>query len=500
MRFFKKEWESCGWETDTFDSFVNIPDITLDSREMKEGWAFIAFDGTQHKGKDFVYEVLKKKPSAIFLDVKYKKNFRKIDETVLFFSSNLIDSVEQTIFVLFGRSSEKIILSGITGTNGKTSVALLLKNLVESLGSQTMYVGTLGAFIGHQKVLQGMTTPDMISMHRLIRKGIQNKIKFGFLEVSSHALEQGRVNGLHFSIGVFTNLSHDHLDYHKNMEDYYESKKILFKNMLTHNKTGTPHFVICIDDLYGQRLFEWLREEKTLKNILTFSLRKNSDLKVRNIKFSSSGYQCKFIFRGANYSLQSQLLGTFNLLNLACVFLVTYLLKFTPSSIIEKIAHLKSVKGRMEIVYQKKDRLIVIDYSHTPEALREALRSLQELNLKHIRVIFGCGGNRDQLKRPIMGAIASELADEIFITNDNPRDENPLIIAQQIEEGCKKNIDPQIFLDREKCIYKAISKLKRKEVLLIAGKGHEDYQIINNTKVYFSDHEIVKKGIAEYLN
>ena len=505
MHLLREEWENLGWETNHVASSIDLVDITQNSREVQEGWFFFALDGSTYQGKNFVPEVLKKKPSAIFLDKKYQEEFKeelKKSQTgvVFFFSSDFIISFKQTLFILFGNALKSITLFGVTGTNGKTTIAFLLKNLVESLGAKSMYIGTLGAIIRDKQITQEMTTPDIVSLYRLIHRGVQEKVSFAFLEVSSHALEQGRIAGLNFFIGAFTNLSHDHLDYHKNIEAYYQSKKLLFQNMLAQKKSKHPHFVICIDDIYGQKLANWLNEEPSPKKVFTFSLEKKCDLQILNIHTSSLGHECTFLFQQETYCLKTQLLGTFNLQNLACVFLTAYILGFPPRQIIKKIKNLSAVKGRMEPVFRERGRLIIIDYAHTPEALKQALSNLRKLNFKRLQLVFGCGGNRDQEKRMLMGKVASELADEFIITNDNPREEDPMKIAKEIEKGCKESgASYQILLDRETAIQQAIAKLSKKEILLIAGKGHENYQIIKNKKTYVNDHDIVRQAVKKCM-
>ena len=496
MHLLKEEWENLGWETNNTILRVDLVDVTQKSQEVEEGWGFFALDGSTNQGKTFVSQVLKKKPSAIFLDKKYQAEFENFSVNMnFFFSSNFATSFKLTLSRLFSDSLKAITLLGVTGTNGKTTIALSLKNLVESMGKKTMYIGTLGTIIRSKHINQTMTTPDVVSLHHLIEQGVQEKVSFGFIEVSSHALDQGRVQGFNFFTGAFTNLSHDHLDYHKSMENYYRSKKILFENMLIQNEPETPNFIVCTNELHGQRLAEWLRQSPQQKNLFTYSFNKNSDLQIHNIKPSSLGYQCEFFFEKNNYFVETQLLGLFNLLNLACVFLGVHTLGFPTHEIIKKIINLKAVSGRMEPVYQKEEKLIVIDYSHTPEALKQALMSLKELRFTYIRVVFGCGGDRDQTKRAMMGKLASELADELIITNDNPRSEDPQKIAEDIQMGCLEGSLHEILLDREQAIRKAIVALKPQEALLIAGKGHENYQMIQGQTKYFSDHEVVKKVI-----
>ena len=502
MRFYKEKWEELKWRTNSSRPYVEIHDASQDSREVQKGWAFFAFDGLHHKGKDFIPQVLEKKPSAIFADVKYQPELTQFeDEAVFFYSSDFQASSRNTIAALFETGAEPMKLVGITGTNGKTTVALLLKNLVERLGVRAMYVGTLGAIIHDETITQTLTTPDVIQLRRLIKKGAETHVSLGFLEVSSHGLDQGRVKGLDFSVGVFTNLSHDHLDYHKTMENYYESKKILFSDMLSSEQKKS--FVICTDGPYGRRLFKWLKEQPQEKNILTLSFEGEADLSVLDVSFSISGYTCRFEFQGEIHYLKSQLLGVFNLCNLLCVVSVGYLLGFPMDQMLREVQNLKPIKGRMEPVYNEEGKLVVIDYSHTPDALEKALLALKKLRPNRLSVVFGCGGDRDPGKRPEMGRVVSRFADEAVITNDNPRSEEPMSIAKEIAGGWEDREDSetnaryQIILDRKEAIRKAFASLCEGGILLIAGKGHEEYQIVGQSKKHFSDHETLQRVVHQ---
>ena len=283
LRFTRTHWQELGWETNCSLSHICLLNVSSDSRNIQNNWGFFAFDGLTHKGKDFIPDVISQKPAAVFADIRYKDELRSFEnDTPFFYASDFFNLSARTIAFLYGQPSDQISITGITGTNGKTTVALFLKKLLEALRYKTMYIGTLGVHIG-QKILsqgqsQGMTTPDLISTNRFLKEGIRQKVSHAFLEVSSHALHQKRIEGIDFEVGVFTNLSQDHLDYHKTMEDYFMSKKNLFERMLRQKQKKVRGFVICTDDPYGQRLYKWL------ESALAQSSAQSSEEKVKKIE------------------------------------------------------------------------------------------------------------------------------------------------------------------------------------------------------------------------
>ncbi len=504
MQLSKRDWERLGWKTDHKEETIHFNHITFNSLQVMEGGAFIANDGIHHKGIDFLESVLDKKASAIFTDLKYKQRVtsilknKSVSKSIFLFSDHFQKSCASTISFLYDDPSEKMKLVGVTGTNGKSSTALFIYQILNDLGQKAMYSGTLGTIMLNEKIPSKMTTPDIITLNQNLNRAISKNIYHSCIEVSSHGLSQGRTLGIHFDVGIFTNLSRDHLDYHGNMESYFESKKIMFKNMIQLEKQKSNKkpigFIIFTDDPYGKRLYKFVRQESKTSNILSVGTKRNEDIQISDISKQWNGYHCTLHFEGKEYKIRSNLLGLFNLFNLAFSFAAAYLLGFFPEKIVHSISKVKPIEGRMEQVGSK-EKPIIIDYAHTPDALKNALTSLRELKKKRLILVFGCGGERDQDKRGIMGAIASEYSDHCIISNDNPRNENPASIALDIQKGMKRQ-NYEIILDRQEAISKSIKEMSIGDILLIAGKGHENYQIIGDQKISFKDHDIVQKYVG----
>jgi len=383
---------------------------------------------------------------------------------------------------------------GITGTNGKTTTAFLIYHLLKRMGQKTSLIGTIKYIIGSKAYKASLTTPGFIDLHKILKKIKDIGSHFVIIEVSSHALVQGRVKGLRFCRCLFTNLSRDHLDYHKTMKSYFSAKKKLFFPQ-------RPELsLINIDDCYGKKIF------KGLRRALSFGIKTPADFKAEDIVLEKRSSYFKITSARKRYPVKTRLCGKHNVLNILGAVGVVSSLGFPLPEVIKAVSSFKPPEGRLEPVALD----IFIDYAHTPDALGNALKGLRETGYEKIICLFGCGGDRDKGKRRIMGGIASSCADFTFITSDNPRSEDPLEICSQIEKGFKKN-NYLVVVDRYKAINKAVkfffksilSSGRGGTCLLIAGKGHEDYQIISAgggsafggkvKKIPFSDKKVVKQ-------
>ncbi len=369
---------------------------------------------------------------------------------------------------------------GITGTNGKTTTVFLAYHLLKEMGQKSSLIGTIKYIIGSKVYKANLTTPGFIDLGKLLKKAEDSGSRFVVMEVSSHALAQGRVKGLKFSRCVFTNLSRDHLDYHKTLNNYFNTKKKLFFSQ------GTPFSLINVDDRYGKKIF------KKIKRGLSFSITAQSDFKAENIVLGKRGSCFDLIFSGKSYPVKTRLCGRHNVLNILGAVSLVFTLGFSLPKLVRAVSNFKPVEGRLEPAAPD----IFIDYAHTPDALDNALKSLREAGYEKIICVFGCGGDRDKGKRRAMGRIAAYEADFTFITSDNPRSEEPGKICSQVEKGFKKN-NYLVIVDRRKAIREAIKVFLKnkagKSCLLIAGKGHENYQIIKDKKIRFSDKRVVKE-------
>ena len=381
---------------------------------------------------------------------------------------------------------------GITGTNGKTTTAFLIHHLLEEMGRKSSLIGTIKYIIGRKTLKANLTTPGFIELRKLLKESENAGSRFVVMEVSSHALAQGRVKELKFSHCVFTNLSRDHLDYHKTIDNYFDTKKKLFFSQ------RSPFSLINIDDQYGKKIF------KKVKRGLSFAITAQADFKAENIVFDKRISCFDLCFLGKSYPIKTRLLGRHNILNILGAIGLVSSLGFSLSRVVKAVSAFGPVEGRLESVIPD----IFIDYAHTPDALNNVLKTLREIGYKKVICLFGCGGDRDKGKRRAMGRIAAKEADFTFITSDNPRSEDPGKICLQIEKGFKKN-NYLIIVDRRKAIREAIKVFLKNRAgnpcLLIAGKGHENYQIISAKggpasgwggkvkKVPFSDKRVVKE-------
>ena len=458
--------------------------ITNNSIHVKRGYAFCAYPGKISDGRNFIDHAISNGASLIMYEEAnfdastYLKKYPKIKFLGV---RDLAWKQKKVLDRVYGNLNRHIKLYGVTGTNGKTSTAFWLNHLLSKLEKPSKLIGT----ISKDKVVIN-TTPDLFVLYSLFNKGIQKNIKNFVLEVSSHGIDQGRIHELNFEYGIFTNLSRDHLDYHKTMNNYFLSKERFFIENVKKES------VINIDNSYGMRLAKNLI--KLNKKIFTFGFSKEANVKIINIKQqSSSRNYSEFSLQIANkiHTFKTNIIGEFNLYNLISAICICYLKKIDIPKVTEVIKRLPVPDGRMNVINKTINNIpkkVIIDYAHTPDGLKKLLQTIKKIYQGKILLVFGCGGDRDKGKRKLMGNIANHYADFVCITNDNPRNENPNQIADQISEGisCLK----KIILDRKKAIEYAIKKTNY-PIVVIAGKGHEKYQIIKNKKIDFSDKKVV---------
>ena len=385
---------------------------------------------------------------------------------------------------------ENFKMIGVTGTNGKTTVQWIIYNLLERLGTPAFRLGTLGFQAPGLKIDTSLTSPDPLSIYDFLRKGREAGAKAGVMEISSHALDQYRAHNVFFNIGVFTNLSQDHLDYHGNLEDYFLAKVKLLDLVLA-NAKDLKYAVSNIDDEYGKRFLG--EANKRNINCLSFGFDQEADLRIVDFSQSITGSSFSLLYDSDNYPIETTFIGRYNAENFAAAVATCLQCGFEFAQVCEKLADLPAVPGRLEPVGNQEIG-VYVDYSHTPDALKNALIALQEIVENKLWVIYGCGGDRDKGKRPQMAAIAQEFADKAVLTSDNPRTEDPNQIIQDcLSQGARADL---IEVDRRSAIQKTIELAEPGDVVLIAGKGHEDYQILGTEKIHFSDQEEVRKILA----
>ncbi|MAZ38568.1 MAG: UDP-N-acetylmuramoyl-L-alanyl-D-glutamate--2,6-diaminopimelate ligase [Legionellales bacterium] len=477
------------------DENIIVKGLAIDSRQVKPGDLFFAVPGLKYDGISFIPQAVANGAVAILCEESMDV-FSQVDiETTagrkvpVYAISHLLLKIGSFAACFYHNPSSKIELIGVTGTNGKSSIVYFLTMALNKLNKKTAMLGTLGNGY-QQKLLQSShTTLDAVTLQNILHQFIEDKVACVAMEVSSHGLSQGRVNGCDIDIAVFTNLTHEHLDYHGDMHHYGQAKRKLFL------MPKLRHAIFNIDDDFGANLFQEFKSSLTCYAISLHSTHMQIDKKqlisAKNIELSSEGLFFDVSSPWGEARIHTSLYGKFNILNLLSTIACLGIQGYTWSEIQNVMHELSGVPGRMQVLRQENKPVAVIDYAHTPDALKNALQALRQHNFGKIWCVFGCGGDRDSSKRSIMGEIAEQYADNVIITNDNPRTEDPMMIAQQIKVSM---IDQQvqIILDRKAAIIKALSQAKQGDVVLIAGKGHEQYQEINQVKSDFSDEKIVQ--------
>jgi len=472
----------------TGDINREIHDISCNSGNIREGGLFVAISGFKKDGHDFITEAIKNGAAAVIAQKKVKSdgNFTQIivsepREALARISSNF-----------YGNPSAALTLTGITGTNGKTTTTFLIDSVLKFAGKKTSMITTIESFILDKKISFDRTTPGSLELNKFSSDSVKSGAEFLTMEVSSHAIDLHRVDFLDFDFFIFTNLTHDHLDYHENMMNYFDTKKRLFVKEFRELYSGKGA-VINADDIYGKQLLD-VTDLQTLSYSV---LSKDADIMAENISSSTTGIGMDVLIKNkGNIKIKSELCGYFNVYNIlaaigACVFLNIDL------DIIQKgIAVLSGVNGRFEKIKEIKDFTVIVDYAHTPDGLENILETASSILVPGSRIItvFGCGGDRDKTKRYIMGSIAGKVSDFLIITSDNPRTEDPASIINMIECGVKET-DNKNYLkipDRTNAIEEALNTAAQNDIVIIAGKGHEDYQEFNGYRIYFSDQKIVK--------
>ena len=466
----------------TIDSSITkdviISGIQNNSKNIKKGDLFVAIKGSSKNGVNFINEAIDSGASAVLTS---DKTLNSSDYKVpIIFDENPRKKLSEISKLFFPNTPE--IICGVTGTNGKTSTVDFLYQIWTLLDINAARIGTLGVKSKEFNFETKNTTPDPIDLHKIINNLSLSGVSHLALEVSSHAIDQCRINSIDFNSACFTNLSLDHLDYHNSLENYSNTKFSLFKNILPLHGTS----VICIEGKEGKNLSKELK----LLNKKTMEIGKNAEfINIESIKKYKKGKEIKITFKGEPFSFILGFDPYFQILNVLCAAGLAITSGCNYKKVFSVLDKIKPVKGRYELVKSHNHSDIIIDYAHTPEALSNVLQDIKKETIGKIILVFGCGGYRDKSKRPLMGKVAKKYCDEIIITNDNPRDEDPAIIANQILKGCP---GARIIHDRGEAIKFGISKIKNNDVLLIAGKGHEEFQITGNHKIPFSDRDVIE--------
>ncbi len=467
-----------------------ISAIEYDSRKVKEGALFVAIRGLKTDGHQFIEHAVKSGARAVVCE-EFPKTLDS--ETVYIRVENSRIALALLAKRFYDAASEKLVMIGVTGTNGKTTTTMLIHSILTHAGVKAGLLGTIAYKIGDETIDAERTTPEAVELHAFFDKMIKANCKACVMEVSSHALELRRVHGIRYDIAVFTNLTRDHLDFHGTMENYFRAKKILFDSLDEKAVAITNQ-----DDLYGERIVA-----DTKATIIRYGIeeshQKRADVSATVHSFQLYGTSATLRANGDEHLQTIRHIGKFNLYNVLAAYSAGKAMKFTHEEIMRGISRCDGVPGRMEQIWSKDHRCAIVDYAHTPDALLNVIRAIQEVKSPEAKLItlFGCGGDRDKGKRPLMGEIAERESDIVILTSDNPRTENPETILDEIEAGMTKTKRYYRIADRQAAIRKGISLLGHGDVLLVAGKGHETYQEIQGVKYPFDDRLVIQQIFDE---
>ena len=469
---------------------VPLADLTADSRAVKLGSTFVAYPGTVNDGRAYIAEAVARGAAAVLWE-RAGFTWDERWEIPNLGVENLRAHISEIAGHVYGNPSETLWMAGVTGTNGKTSVSQWIAAASDALGRRSAVIGTLGNGLVGERVEAKNTTPDPIVLQRLLADYLRRGARNVAMEVSSHGLDQGRVAGIKYDVAVFTNLTRDHLDYHRTMEAYAEAKFALF------SARGLTHAVMNVDDPVGAAFAR--RLENHPLDVVTFGTRPGARLRADGINLSEAGVRFRVESPWGSGEVVARVLGAFNVSNLLAVLGALLAQGIAFDDAVEALGSLEPVPGRLERVGGGEAPLVVIDYAHTPDALEKALVALRPTVAAGHRLVcvFGCGGDRDPGKRPLMGQAAARLADHVVVTSDNPRSEDPHAIIARILEGIPKG-RAEAIEDRQVAIFSAVHHARAGDVVLLAGKGHETYQEIAGVRHPFNDREVAGAALAQW--
>jgi UDP-N-acetylmuramoyl-L-alanyl-D-glutamate--2,6-diaminopimelate ligase len=463
---------------------VDINDIVYDSRKVSPGCVFICITGFKQDGHKYLEDAIKKGAVAAIIE-------RDVEVTgiTLIKVADTRKSMPIIGSNFYMHPTETLKLIGITGTNGKTTTTYLIKSILDQAKKETSTIGTISIRIGKVEVPSSRTTPESIDLQQLFKEMLDKHMEYSVMEVSSHALDLGRVDNCSFRIGIFTNLTQDHLDYHKNFDNYRDAKKKLFYK--------TTHVnIINIDDKHGRIIADEIKSLKT--ELLTYGIDNNADIMAKNIEIDVKGIKFTLVTPKYSIDIQNNTPGIFSVYNCMAAAAVGYAEGIDKEIIKVGLYNLDNVPGRSEVLNIDKPYAVIIDYAHSPDALENILNAVRQYTKGKIITVFGCGGDREIEKRPIMGAVAGRLSDYCVITSDNPRSEEPNSIIKQVEQGISStNCDYICIENRREAIKYALTIAKKDDVVLLAGKGHETYQELKNGTIDFDEREVIRELIRE---
>ncbi len=470
---------------------LHIAGIQYDSRKIQPGEMFVAIRGHNTDGHRFISEAMARGASVVVVENDNAAPDPMFLHTGV--AKLVVPDSRKALALLSGNfydhPSKRMRLVGVTGTNGKTTTTHLVHSVLQENGDKAGFIGTIGYKTGNEVLPATHTTPESLDLNRLLDSMVRNGCTSAVMEVSSHSLALDRVYGLNFTVAGFTNITQDHLDFHGTMDSYFEAKRMLFDDL-----PSSSWAVTNTDDPRGSAIVD-----RTRASVLKYGFGPGTDLRATKASFGIEGTRIAISHKNNETTVNSSLIGRFNAENILAAYATGVALGLPVQQIVRGIELVKTVRGRFEQVHSSRGWTAVIDYAHTPDALENCLETIRTLLSGNGKIItvFGCGGDRDKGKRPLMGKVASGLSDANIITSDNPRTEDPNVIIEEIRKGMSTGIDVEVEPDRGKAIRRGLSRASKGDVVLIAGKGHEDYQVMGTTKTAFDDRAEVERFIRE---
>lgn len=478
---------------------LDIKELAYHSRQVKDGCLFVCIKGFKTDGHLYAREAWRSGAVAFVVE----RWLSEVPEDLQILVPNSRQTLALLANILYNYPTQRLQLIGVTGTNGKTTTTFLIESILRTAGRKTGLIGTVEYKIGDGHLSVERTTPESLDLQHLFAQMIEAGVGSVVMEVSSHAIDQERVTGCRYDVVVFTNLSQDHLDYHQTLEDYFQVKSRLFKNDFDREAGSKIRYVINADDIYGKRLIEMLERTGKSSNVYLYGLNSNVDIIGKEVKLSGQGTSFRICTPVGNLFLKIQLKGLFNVYNSLAAAGVAISLGLPLETIKNGIEGVTNIPGRYETVDCGQGFDVVVDYAHTPDSLRNVLETAKSISKGRVITVFGCGGNRDKEKRSLMGAVAARLSDFSIITSDNPRNEDPASIINQIEEGFKHQLPQARYskvLDRKDAIFQAIALAREGDTVIIAGKGHEKEQVFANQTIPFEDRQVVVEALRSNQN
>lgn len=468
---------------------LEITDINQDSRLVSNGDLFICIKGSKTDGHQYLKQAAERGAVAAVVEDWPKENYG----LTIIKIEDVAGSLKEIAGSFYGYPDHRLKLIGVVGTNGKTTSTYLVKSILESNGYQVGLIGTINHLIKDRVLPTNNTTPGMLELQKLFAQMVEAGVEYVVMEVSSHSIDQGRVAGLKFGGGIFTNITQDHLDYHKTFEEYLRVKTKFFKDLPV-----TSWAAINIDDPHAESIIA-----QTKAKVYTYGIQNQASVRAEAVNVTQSGVSYQALTLRGTFDLNLKLTGYFNVYNSLGVLTAGLAEGLDPAKVKTGLETVALVPGRFQMVPESKTFGVIVDYAHTPDGLENILKTARKLTTRRLLLVFGCGGDRDRTKRPIMGEIAARMADYTIITSDNPRTEDPLQIIKDIEVGFKKTTQTsayQVEADRTIAIRKIIAMADAADLVMIAGKGHETYQDFGDHRIHFDDREVAREALKERFN